>query len=70
MSKPKAEETRYSLEAVDWMDSVWNRFYDVWLELATKHAEVRRSSLVMPEDVKETLQDAINALLKTDSESS
>ncbi len=61
---PVDEQVKYAVPAIDLMDESWDRFYDIWLELASKNAVAQHRDAVEVLDVEATMKDAFQELLK------
>ena len=64
MGQPESKELRYDFAAIEFMDGAWDRFYEIWLDLAVRHTHGRGSNRVELEDAERTLEAAVKALLK------
>lgn len=67
MAQQRPEKIRYDAEAIEFMDNVWDRFYDLWLELATQHALDDNRTKVSKPDAQVTLQSSLETLVKRES---
>jgi len=54
MAEPK-HELRYDVQAIEFMETLSDRFYEIWLELATERANEHNRLKVLREDADETL---------------
>jgi hypothetical protein len=63
MAQPKLD-IRYDAEAVHFMDVESNRFYDLWLSLATEHALHERRTKVLKQDAEATLREAVDRIAR------
>jgi hypothetical protein len=67
-TRTKDEDVRYDFDAVRLIDVATDRLYDLWVGLALEHARRAQRSRVTREDISETLQPALDALMKQKDE--
>ena len=60
---PKSEELVYSFEAIDFLDDETKRLYRLWLDVAIGHTRAGGRNSVTLDDVKATMNDALEKLL-------
>ena len=68
MAQPnEQDEISYSFDAIELLDKKWDRFYDIWLELAEQHTTGDGRHVVDTSDIDAVLVAAVEQLISEEN---